>query len=143
MSRSRTNQGMTLIEILLVLAILGIISTIAIPSFLGQRRRARLVGDAKTNVEIMRIMLEQRRADNGLYGTPKATYSWTNGVATSTGFLPGFTPKGNSRMNFTVLIGDTGLTYTITVKDATIGGTPVAMTADQNDLVKISSNYML
>lgn len=37
----RNKNGFTLIELLLVLAIIGIISAIAIPSLLGQRSRAR------------------------------------------------------------------------------------------------------
>jgi len=37
----RSQSGLTLIELLLVLAIIGIISAIAIPALLGQRARAR------------------------------------------------------------------------------------------------------
>ena len=37
----KSQKGFTLIELLLVLAIIGIISAIAVPSLLGQRQRAR------------------------------------------------------------------------------------------------------
>ena len=37
----KKQSGFTLIELLLVLAIIGIISAIAIPALLGQRARAR------------------------------------------------------------------------------------------------------
>ena len=37
----KNQKGFTLIELLLVLAIIGIISAIAIPALLGQRARAR------------------------------------------------------------------------------------------------------
>ena len=40
-SRHEKQSGFTLIELLLVLAIIGIISAIAIPALLGQRARAR------------------------------------------------------------------------------------------------------
>lgn len=40
--RQSSGSGFTLIELLLVLAIIGIISAIAIPSLLGQRARAKV-----------------------------------------------------------------------------------------------------
>lgn len=122
MSNRRRSQGFSLIELLLVLAIIGIISTIAIPSFLGQRRRARLIGDARANAQVIRMQLEQRRADNGTYGTAGTTYTWSNGSPSVTSFLPGFTPKNDSKMNFAIAIGSTGLTYTLHVYDPSLGG---------------------
>ena len=67
--RNRT-RGFSLIEVLLVLAIIGILSSIAIPSYLGQRRRARVIGDAISNAKVIQMALESRKAENGTYGAP-------------------------------------------------------------------------
>nr|WP_320132888.1 type II secretion system protein [uncultured Holophaga sp.] len=128
--RRKEQKGFSLIELLLVVAILGIISAIAIPSYLGQRRRARVVGDAMANAKVMSLLLESRKAENGIYGTA-ATYSWpASGTADSsaTSLLPTFTPKGNSTMDYTLEIGSSGLAYTLTVVDPSL-----ATTAYQTD----------
>ncbi|MBP1627693.1 MAG: hypothetical protein H6Q00_2168 [Holophagaceae bacterium] len=130
-------SGFSLVEVLLVLAILGIISTIAIPSYLGQRRRARLIGDAQANAQVLRMALESRKAENGVYGTG-GTYTWTDGTPSSSSFLPSFTPKGNSKMNFSLLLGSTGLTYTLTVKDPSAAGATV-LTATQTGSMTIAA----
>lgn len=127
-----SNRGFTLIEILLVLAILGIIAGIAIPSFLGQRRRARVVGDAISNAQVVRMQLESRRMDSGLYGPAGTTFTWIAGVASDPTFLPGFRPLGNSKMNFDVTIGATGQTYILTITDPSIGPGVVAFQTNEN-----------
>jgi prepilin-type N-terminal cleavage/methylation domain-containing protein len=124
MTSNENAEGFSLIELLLVLAIIGIISGIAIPAYLGQRRRARVIGDAMSNAKVIAMMLETRKADNGVYGTDGA-YNWVSGSAQGSAatLLPAFTPKGNSIMDFTVQIASTGLAYTITVVDPTLGRT--------------------
>ncbi|OQA32041.1 MAG: Type II secretion system protein G precursor [Acidobacteria bacterium ADurb.Bin340] len=115
----RTRQhGFTLVELILVVSILGIITAIAVPTFLGQRKNARVVGDAKANAKVMQMMLEDRRADRGIYG-PAGDYNWTNGdpVGTAATVLPAFTPKGSSKMNFVLHITNGGAAYTIEVSD--------------------------
>ena len=132
--RPERSKGFSLVELLLVLAILGIISAIAIPSFLGQRRRARVIGDAMANAKVIQMALESRKADNGIYGTGAAvSCTWTSGVAdtAAAALLPTFTPQGNSKMNYQVDIPASGLTYTLSVFDPSISATTVAYKTDQ------------
>ena len=120
MPRKNRTQGFSLIEMLLVVAIIGIISGIAIPSFLGQRRRARLIGDAQANAAVIRMSMESRKADLGVYGKANASNSWTASGGyppASTNVAPDFSPKGNSHLNFNIVVGSAGLTYVLTVKD--------------------------
>ncbi len=124
-------SGFTLIELLLVLAIIAIISGIAIPAFLGQRRRARVIGDAQSNAQTLRMQLETRKAETGVYNNGAVSFSWTasGGAPTaSTNPAPSFTPKGTSKMNFTVAVDATGTGYLLTVTDPKLGNATVIQT---------------
>lgn len=127
----KNQKGFTLIELLLVLAIIGIISAIAIPSYMGQRRRARVIGDALSNAKVLQMNLETRRAENGLYGAA-GTYEWAADGSKATGpaLIPTFQPKDATKMNYSLVIDASGLTYTLTVNDPTMGGA-VAFQTDQ------------
>lgn len=120
-------RGFSLIELLLVMAIIGIISAIAIPAFMSQRRRARVIGDAKANAEVLRMALETRKAELGIYA-PVASYSWTAAGATpsaSTNPAPGFVVKGASKMDFKVVVANGGLSYLLDVTDPSMGNAQV------------------
>jgi type II secretory pathway pseudopilin PulG len=122
-----------LVELLLVLALIGIISAIAIPSYLGQRKRARLIGDAISNARALSMMLESRKAETGIYGVA-GSYDWKSDGSAATGptFLPDFAPKGASKMDYNLNIAANGITYTITVTDPTVGGGVTAYQTDQS-----------
>jgi prepilin-type N-terminal cleavage/methylation domain-containing protein len=124
--RHPTSRGFALIELLLVLAIIGIISTIAIPYLVGQRARAQRIGDAEANARVISMGLETLKADTGLYGPAGGRAIWvpTSSTPTLTTYtvnpVPSFNPMGNTQLTFDLNAGP--LTYTIDAYQGGLGG---------------------
>lgn len=118
-------KGFTLIELLIVIAIIGILSTLLMTNFIGVRQRAR---DAQRKSDIRQIQsaLELYRSDTGSYPAAGGTNS-LNSVAcpTPSSFTySGATymqqipcdPLGNTYYNagsYYYAIGNGGATYTL------------------------------
>ena len=85
MNIRRDAKGITLIELLIVIVIVGILASIAIPIYRGYMQRARRA-DAKTALEQLRAGQEMRRAEYGSYSNSMAALqtSW-GGPADSVG----------------------------------------------------------
>jgi type II secretion system protein G len=74
MLKLRNSKGFALIELMVVIAILGIISSIAIPRFMGSEDRAR-IGVAEAAINSIRQALALYAVDHSSYPTTAANYS--------------------------------------------------------------------
>jgi type IV pilus assembly protein PilA len=109
----RNNQkGFTLIELMIVVAIIGILAAIAIPNFLNYQLKSK-TAEAKTNIGAIRTSQEAYKAEHDQFidcavqgggGTSKGTWP-----ATAAGFDDiGFEPSGPVYYLYEVDPGGTG-----------------------------------
>jgi type II secretion system protein G len=128
----KNKKGFTLVEIMTVFVIIGIISAIAIPRFMGSQNRAR-IGTCMADVNQMREALGLYEAEHGTYdlGTIadydafKAAIVDRNGEAYMS--LP-------DTMNFdpaSFSFASDGVTFTITVNAHDKDHTPVTGTPEK------------
>lgn len=79
-----SNKGITLIELLIVIVIVGILAAIAVPAYTNYMVRARRA-DAKVALEQLRAAQEMRRAERGEYSTDITELRNTWGVPQTAG----------------------------------------------------------
>ena len=115
MDRHMDRAGVTLTELLIVIAIIGILAAIAVPSYVGQQKRAART-EAYANLEALRLLQEQYYAENGEYADKNAASSGNiDGLTNIQGILKAFKPgsEGNLsyayRINYTVVDNTTKL----------------------------------
>ena len=62
----KSEKGFTLIELMIVVAIIGILTAIAVPNFTRFQAKARQ-SEAKVNLKALYTAIKSNRADTGLY----------------------------------------------------------------------------
>ncbi len=101
------NKGFTLIELLIVIAIIGILAAIAIPSYVGQQKKAART-EAYSNLQNLRLLEERYYAEYGVYTITAAD------VAAITALLPGFQPGTGTSFTYAIT-KDSALTTPVPV----------------------------
>lgn len=86
---NRSKQAFTLIELLIVVAIIGILAAIAVPNFLNAQLRAKIAG-TQSDLRIMVGAMLQYHLDNGSYHRHRDTYDQQFPLTTPIPYLNGF-----------------------------------------------------
>lgn len=103
-------NGFTLVELMIVIAILGIITAIAIPSYNGYISSARLT-EAQNNIAALKLAEEEYFLENNAYfylttGTNTQLSAASGGLWTA--------QAGQNGVTFDYLVTGSGLSYVIT-----------------------------
>ena len=101
------NRGFTLIELIIVVAIIGILAAIAIPAYVGQQTRAART-EAYTNLQTLRLLEEQFYAENGAYtanlGSAGSTVAIRDANLTAIrAVLAGFRPGTDTSFSYRIV----------------------------------------
>jgi len=78
MKLTKSQGAFTLVELMIVVAVLAILAAIAIPSFLGVQKRAAR-SEARSNLQALSLALEGYMAENNDYGAV-GTYTYFGGT---------------------------------------------------------------
>ena len=115
---STRNSGFTLIELMIVVAIIGILASIAIPSFLRYGLRTKSA-EVKSNVSAIRVVEEAVYSENGRYlpaaaeppVIPGSTAAFFDAAVPDFAAL-GWAPEGRVFFSYAIVVSANGTGYT-------------------------------
>jgi prepilin-type N-terminal cleavage/methylation domain-containing protein len=133
----RAQTGFTLVEVMIVVAVIGILAAVVVPSWIGESRKAR--GDSEINAMFAEIATkqEQYKLDSGVYlsastcpSAPSSAGADFNATCVTSGSawasLRVSPPESKLRCTYAVTAGAAGATLTpptgFTVPNQPVGG---------------------
>lgn len=115
----RNSNGFTLVELMIVVAILTVIAAVAIPAYNGYIREAKL-GVARQNMDSLRIFLEDYYLENGTYKAGGSTSFTQYGATTEIESNFNWTPDGDQGLySYKVTAGTNSYDVLARYKNAT------------------------
>ena len=111
----RAGRGFTLIELMIVIAVIAILSAVALPAYTDYLRRGQLP-EAFTNLTDLRVKMEQYYQDNRAYGNTGGTVCAN--TATNPPSWNNFAPTGARYFTYSCVlngpVGSVNQAYTLT-----------------------------
>lgn len=95
------NRGVTLIELIIVVAVIGILAMIAVPAYIGQQKNATR-SEAYSNLQNLRLLEEQFFAEQSTYAPTAGNVALIQAV----GVLPGFKPGAGLSFSYQILLNN-------------------------------------
>jgi prepilin-type N-terminal cleavage/methylation domain-containing protein len=86
--RSIRVAGFTLLELVITLAVIAILATLALPSFLGETRMTKAGSEVRTLFSDLRIRLEQHLQEHGAYPPTAGESIWNPAGSPGTTRVP-------------------------------------------------------
>jgi type IV pilus assembly protein PilA len=117
---ARNEEGFTLIELMIVIAIIGILAAIAIPQFSAYRKRA-FNAAAETDVRNISTAQEAYYVDHQSYGALADVETPKYGYVRSTGVTPSVAGSGTSSYSISASHSQGDKTYTVQGPGGKIG----------------------